>query len=120
MLMITVGKTFTFDSAHFLPGHERCGATHGHTWEVTVEVEGPMDEKGFVLDFHILNEKMHTILSMIDHKLINDLVSPPTCEKISFYLFYRVKNCLRSDHKDYELKSLKVQEGKGGYAICRG
>ena len=39
-------KTFTFEAAHQLPnvppGH-KCGRMHGHSYEVVVRLEGPVD-----------------------------------------------------------------------------
>ena len=35
-----IGKTFTFEAAHWLPGHTgKCNALHGHTWTVEVELK---------------------------------------------------------------------------------
>ena len=48
-------KQFTFDSAHQLPnvpeGH-KCKNLHGHTYHLTVYIEGDLDLKlGWVMDF---------------------------------------------------------------------
>jgi len=39
-----LGVTEYIDCAHHLPGHERCGSLHGHTYQVDVFIEG--DHKG--------------------------------------------------------------------------
>ena len=47
-----ITKTFTFDAAHWLPrvpeGH-KCGRLHGHTYSVTIAVEGD-GRSGYGLD----------------------------------------------------------------------
>ena len=51
---MTIWKTFTFDSAHWLPkvpvGH-KCGRVHGHTYQLTVYVTGEPDESGMIIDY---------------------------------------------------------------------
>ena len=52
---MTIFKEFTFDAAHFLPnvpdGH-KCREVHGHTYKLTVFIDGPVDnELGWVMDF---------------------------------------------------------------------
>jgi len=39
-----LGVTEYIDCAHHLPGHERCGSLHGHTYQIDVFLEG--DHKG--------------------------------------------------------------------------
>ena len=35
-----IGKTFTFEAAHWLPHHPgKCWKLHGHTWTVEVELK---------------------------------------------------------------------------------
>ena len=48
-------KQFTFEAAHRLPnvppGH-KCARLHGHSFEVTVHVRGPLSaHEGWVMDF---------------------------------------------------------------------
>ena len=38
------------DCAHFLPGHHKCGALHGHTYRVEVTIEGE-NKTGMIVDF---------------------------------------------------------------------
>src|SRR5205823_2007706 len=56
-----LGVTEYIDCAHHLPGHERCGSLHGHTYQVDVFIEG--DHKGgMLLDFADLKKTLRTIL----------------------------------------------------------
>lgn len=69
---ILVTKTFTFDSAHQLLGHEgKCANVHGHTYQLEVTIKGPVNnvpgasDEGFVMDFADLKQVVKTII--IDH-----------------------------------------------------
>ena len=82
-------KTFTFDSAHFLPnvpkGH-KCRHIHGHTYRLTVFLEGELEEDlAWVADFADLKAATKPIPALIDHKLLNDIegLENPTCEIIA-------------------------------------
>ncbi len=65
------GDRLIFSSAHFiiLPGGE-CEPLHGHNYRVAVEVSGPLDECGCVVDFAALLDIMHSVLAEIDHAVL--------------------------------------------------
>src|SRR5439155_768285 len=76
-----LGVTEYIDCAHHLPGHERCGSLHGHTYQVDVFIEG--DHKGgMLLDFADLKKTLRTILADYDHKDWNTFIEYPTVENI--------------------------------------
>ena len=111
---IIIGKQFLIDSAHYLPEHKRCGLVHGHTWKITISLEG-VPVNNMVLDFHELSNVVNPILGRLDHKLINDVIDFPTAENISSYIANEVKKQMPTN----VLKvNVKVQEGEGGYAIA--
>lgn len=90
-------KQFTFDSAHFLPnvpeGH-KCREIHGHTYRLTVFIEGDPDPKlGWVIDFAELKGAIEPIVKMVDHKFLNNIegLENPTCELIAVWLWDRIK-----------------------------
>lgn len=112
-----VGKEFKFESSHFLPFHKKCGSMHGHTYKVRVEVEGPVIEPdGMVLDLNDLSKKVEEVIENFDHDCLNNFFITPTCECVAEYLFLTLKGYW----KGIKLHSILVQEGEGGYAICRG
>lgn len=93
-------KQFTFDSAHFLPmvpaGH-KCREIHGHTYQLTVFIEGPVDERmGWVTDFSEVKRLINVILDRVDHKLLNNIdgLENPTCELLAVWLWDRLKHSL--------------------------
>ena len=68
-----VFKSFTFDSAHFLPnvpdGH-RCKNMHGHTYRLTVFLDGPLvPPYDWVIDFGEVKKVVAPIVDRIDHHL---------------------------------------------------
>lgn len=70
MIRAVVSKTFRFEAAHVLPRHPgKCSRLHGHSWVLTVAVEGPVDEEtGFVVDYADLSALVnHEIVDRLDH-----------------------------------------------------
>lgn len=106
-----IGKSFKFDAAHKLPDHPKCGAIHGHTWTVTVELEGEVNVGGMVFDFGRLNTIMGEVLAKYDHKYLNSSIEHPTCEVLAASIFSTLKNVF-----DLKVHQVKVQEGDGGWA----
>lgn len=114
-----VGKTFTFEAAHFLPNHEKCGRVHGHTYKVTVEVEGPVcNGTNMVIDLHVLSAWVRSITEEFDHQLLNACFSEvPTCENLAHYIY--TKMTIDNQYPDLRIYSVTVQEGEGGYAKAK-
>jgi 6-pyruvoyltetrahydropterin/6-carboxytetrahydropterin synthase len=69
------------DCAHYLPGHQKCGSLHGHTYRIEVVIEGETRE-GMVVDFAQLKKSIKEGLSHFDHKTLNDLLEYPSVENI--------------------------------------
>lgn len=78
-----ISKRFTFEASHVLPKHPgKCSRLHGHSWNLTVTVEGPIEQSsGFVMDYadlkRIVQEKIilcvdHEHLGSFDLKPIDD------------------------------------------------
>jgi len=107
-----IGKIYRFDAAHFLPNHPKCGALHGHTWKVKVDIEGQVAENGMVMDFEELDSVMKDILKNFDHTNLNDLINHPTCEVIATMIW----SSLKVKIPNHKVHSVTVQEGIGGFA----
>jgi 6-pyruvoyltetrahydropterin/6-carboxytetrahydropterin synthase len=63
-------RGLNFDYAHFLPHIEKCSTLHGHTASVSVEVTGPKNAEGYVVDFSLLKSAVKSAIDELDHKLI--------------------------------------------------
>lgn len=90
-------KKFSFDAAHFLPnvpeGH-KCREVHGHTYLLTVYLEGKPDPQlGWVMDFSLMKQAIEPVVKRLDHKLLNHIegLSNPTCENIAQWLWEQLK-----------------------------
>ena len=89
-------KDFTFDAAHLLPnvppGH-KCARLHGHTFNVTVEVQGPVDDRsGWIMDFGELKAIAGCVIDELDHRYLNELpdLDNPTSENIARWIWTRL------------------------------
>lgn len=112
-------KDFTFDSAHFLTNyHGKCEVLHGHTYHLSVTLEGETDHQGMVLDFLVLKEIVQKyILSKIDHSLLNDLCKNPTTENIAKWIFITLDPILKTDR--YSLYEVLLSETETSHVIVR-
>jgi 6-pyruvoyltetrahydropterin/6-carboxytetrahydropterin synthase len=93
-MKLTIGVSETFDAAHYLPNHEKCGKVHGHTYRVEVEVEGEL-KNGMIMDFYELKNVLKETLKKYDHNLINELIENPTCENLCIEIFRELSKKLK-------------------------
>ena len=102
----------TFDAAHKLVGYKgKCARLHGHTWKVEAFVVGErLNDKGILLDFSILEEKISKMIERFDHKFLNDFkeIGNPTCANISKYIFENLKDL----PNNVKLEKVRVWEGQ--------
>jgi len=94
----TVGKEFRFEAAHSLPhlpeGH-KCRNVHGHSYRFRVEIEGPVDGRGFVIDYSEISAAMEPIVEKLDHQNLNDLfATATTAEHLAAWLYQQAQNKL--------------------------
>jgi 6-pyruvoyl tetrahydropterin synthase/QueD family protein len=97
----TLVKSFTFESAHFLPnvppGH-KCGRIHGHSFRCEIEVTGEIDPvTGFVVDFADIKAAFKPLVAELDHRFLNEDVpglENPTSEVICVWVWERLKPLL--------------------------
>lgn len=60
-----------FSAAHFITFNGNiCERLHGHNWRVAVEVEGQLDENGYVYDFIALRDATQRIVLELDHRML--------------------------------------------------
>lgn len=96
---IRIKRIFTFDSAHYLPGHSgKCAGMHGHTYKLEVTVarnDGQLNEsgssEGMVMDFTDLNRIIkEEIIDKVDHKILNEVFEFRTTSENLAAHFYQV------------------------------
>lgn len=111
--MFTLKKSYTFDSAHFIPGHEKCGQVHGHTWTISIFIKGLKNETTqMVMDFHLLNSMVRPLVRDLDHTNLNNTISIPTAENIAEYFVAEIKAQITDN--SIRVIGCQVQEGDGG------
>ncbi len=94
------------DSAHYIPGHDKCGSLHGHTYKIEVVIEGE-NESGMIMDFSELKKAIKETLALYDHKTLNEIFEYPSVEN----LCAAIKRNL-SERVPFPL-TLRVWEGHG-------
>ena len=70
-----------FSSAHFVMGANYCEGLHGHNYQVEVELYGPLNSLGMVMDFRDLKKRIIRICKEFDHKIL----LPGKSESISIH-----------------------------------
>jgi 6-pyruvoyltetrahydropterin/6-carboxytetrahydropterin synthase len=75
-----------FSAAHFITFNgDVCERLHGHNYRVAVEVEGPLDENQYVIDFIALRDELKSLTDELDHRVLlptgHPLIRVTTLEK---------------------------------------
>jgi 6-pyruvoyltetrahydropterin/6-carboxytetrahydropterin synthase len=117
---VDIFKEFTFEAAHRLPnvppGH-KCARLHGHSFRVTVHVDGPVDaHTGWVRDFGDLTDAMQPVLAQLDHYYLNEIdgLANPTSETLARWIWDRIATTLP------DLSQVVVRETCMSGCIYRG
>jgi len=117
MTQVSITRVSSFDAAHFLAGHKgKCARMHGHTYRIEVEVVrgGGLDMHGMVMDFGDLDEVIQqSVIDPLDHRLLNDILSDPTAERIALYALERIQEGLPSG---VSVRRVRVWETPDSYA----
>jgi 6-pyruvoyltetrahydropterin/6-carboxytetrahydropterin synthase len=105
-----VFKEFTFEAAHRLPNvppDHKCGRLHGHSFMVSVHVEGPVKyEQGWVMDFSDIKKHFAPLYEQLDHNFLNEIegLSNPTSENLAVWIWNNLQPTLP------ELSKVMVRE----------
>lgn len=93
-------KTLTFEAAHRLPhvpeGH-KCGRLHGHSFQVTLVVRGPLTQKlDWVIDYSDIKAAAKPLIDRLDHYYLNEIpgLENPTAEVLSKWIFEKLKSAI--------------------------
>lgn len=108
-----VVKKYTFDAAHYLPRYVgKCKQLHGHTYTLEVIIEGSVNpDTGMVVDFYDIDTVVkNEVMSLLDHKCLNDIIENPTSENVLMF----VHEILRKRFCDYKVV-LRLWETRSAY-----
>ena len=90
-------KVFTIEAAHRLPyvpaGH-KCGRLHGHTFQIEVHVQGPLDPQlGWIIDFADIKAAFSPLHDLLDHHFLNEVdgLDNPTSENLARWIWDRLE-----------------------------
>lgn len=66
--VMRAAKRFRWEGAHRLAEHEgACRSLHGHSYRMTVELEGSVSASGMVLDFQEIKKRVAPLVEAWDH-----------------------------------------------------
>lgn len=88
-----IHKTFQIEAAHLLPNvpeEHKCRRLHGHSYRITVYVEGPLDPTlGWVVDFADISTAFAPVFERLDHRYLNEIpgLENPTAENIAIWVW---------------------------------
>ena len=113
-------KDFSIEAAHRLPnvpeGH-KCARLHGHSFQVRISVEGPVDEQtGWIMDFGDIKAAFAPIYDQLDHHYLNDVegLENPTSENLALWIWQKLKPSLP------ELSCVSIKETCTSGCVYKG
>lgn len=100
-----VTKDFTFEASHFLTKYYgKCERLHGHSYKLSVTVEGDIGENDMVIDFGILKRIVgRQVIEKLDHTHLNDHFENPSAERVCEWIWSQLEDIpelLREEVKD--------------------
>lgn len=101
---------FHIEAARFLPHlppTHPCSRTHGHSFKITLVVEGGVQEPvGWVMDYHEIEQKFSIVHKSLDHRLLNEVegLVNPTSEYLAVWIYEQTKKLIP------QLKQVVVSE----------
>jgi 6-pyruvoyltetrahydropterin/6-carboxytetrahydropterin synthase len=116
---------FSFEACHSLAENYvgPCSRMHGHSYKLSVEVEGvPDPDTGMVMDFKVLKKMVNeNIIDKVDHQNLNEIMpeqfSLPgntTCEKMIVAFWWALDHDLMD--MGVKLVKLKLWETEDSHA----
>ena len=70
-------EQLVFSAAHFITfAGNICERLHGHNYGVKAEVEGPLDENQYVIDFIAFRDALDRIVRGLDHHMLLPTTHP--------------------------------------------
>lgn len=126
--MARIVRRYEMEVAHQLtagvPEGHKCRRPHGHRYVLEVEIEGPLDDDGILIEYGDIDRVVVPILKHVDHHSLNtlrercstreaELVSTnPTAERLVEWLSVRLDllSSTGAAGKKARLSSLRLEE----------
>ncbi|MBI3726598.1 6-carboxytetrahydropterin synthase QueD [bacterium] len=98
-MRVELEKDFSLECAHRLtrvPQDHKCARMHGHSFRVTVRIEGEVDERsGWLVDYADLARAWGPLHEALDHRSLNDCgLENPTSEALARWIWERLRPAL--------------------------
>lgn len=120
--MYTLRKTKRIEAAHHLPNHDgKCRGVHGHTWAITVEVQGERlneegAKQGMLVDYYDIGAVMKQFVEVLDHKDLNTVLANPTSENLARMLHDQMAPFIAAKDPGSRLSRVLVSETQDSVA----
>jgi 6-pyruvoyltetrahydropterin/6-carboxytetrahydropterin synthase len=112
----------SFAAAHLLRAYEgNCERLHGHNWQVEATVVSEiLDDRGMAMDFRAMKGALYDILSVMDHKYLNEIppfdVENPSSENIARYIFREMEGKVPSPARLRRVTVWESDDARAEYA----
>ena len=76
-----------------VPDGHKCGRMHGHSFKVTLVVDGEVDPKtGWVMDYGVIKRAFAPLEEQLDHFCLNEIegLENPTSEMIAKWIWDKI------------------------------
>lgn len=109
-MKIELRQHFYIESARFLPKlpkNHPCREMHGHSFKITLVLQGETDPKlEWLIDYNEINRLAKPLLAKIDHKVLNKVagLSNPTTENLCVWIYKNLSKKIRT------LKQVAISE----------
>lgn len=97
---MNIYQRFRLEAARRLPGlpyEHPCSRLHGHSFQVEVRLDGPLDPRlGWVQDFADIHQAWEPLKVLLDHRCLNEVMGleNPTSEHLAIWIWDRLKPAL--------------------------
>ncbi len=59
-----------FSAAHILPNCGKCARLHGHSYAISIQLQGQLTKNNLLIDFGVVKTSLQDIAAKLDHKFL--------------------------------------------------
>jgi len=99
-ILMRIYKQFQIEAAHllpYLPADHKCRRLHGHSFKISVHIEGALDPKlGWIMDYADISKAFQAVFDKIDHQYLNEIagLENPTSENLAKWIWRQLQGTL--------------------------